>query len=78
MRTLGTLAAGLAVLLAACGGKPDAAKAVLKVDQSPVAGADLAYAAPGWKVGDASGWEQHMRARTQNQNEYSRTQQAPR
>jgi hypothetical protein len=78
MRPLSVLVAGVAVLLVACGAKPDPAKAAIKSDQSPIAGADLAYAAPGWKVGDATGWEQHMRARTQNQNEYSRTQQAPR
>jgi hypothetical protein len=67
------LAGALAVLfLAGCGAKPDAAS-VRKADQSPVAGADMAFAAPGWKAGDAAAWEQHMRARTQHQNEYART-----
>jgi hypothetical protein len=60
------------VLLVGCGAKPDSASA-RKADQSPVAGADMAFAAPGWKAGDAATWEQHMRARTQHQNEYSRT-----
>ena len=31
------------------------------------------YTAPGWKAGDATGWDQQMKARSQNQNEYSRT-----
>jgi hypothetical protein len=68
-----SLAGALGVLLlVGCGAKPDAASA-RKADQSPVAGADMAFAAPGWKAGDAVGWDQHMRARTQQQNEYART-----
>ena len=63
------LLAGAAVALAACGGKPDATTSARKSDQSPVAGGNAPYAAPGWKAGDATGWEQHMRNRTQSQNE---------
>jgi len=32
-----------------------------------------AFIAPGWKVGDATSWDNHIRARAQGQNEYSRT-----
>ena len=31
-----------------------------------------AYAAPGWKAGDAASWETQMKERAQGQNEYSR------
>lgn len=32
------------------------------------------YTQPGWKAGDATSWEEHMRSRTQNgQNEYVRS-----
>jgi len=34
------------------------------------AGSD--FVAPGWKVGDATSWDNQMRARSQGQNEYSR------
>ncbi len=33
-----------------------------------------AYTEPGWKAGDATSWEEHMRMRTQaGQNEYVRS-----
>lgn len=67
------LLVGATMGLAACGGKPEAgASSARKSDQSPVAGANAGYTAPGWKAGDATGWEQHMRNRTQSQNEYVR------
>jgi hypothetical protein len=65
-------AAAAAVLLAACGAKPDPTQVSRKVDQRPSAGADVAFAAPGWKAGDATSWEQQVRARAQAQNEYAR------
>ena len=64
------LAAGL--MVAGCGDKTSAA-AARKLDQSPVAGADPAYSAKGWKAGDNTAWQEHMRARAQAQNEYNKT-----
>ncbi len=31
-----------------------------------------AYAAPGWKVGDKTAWEEQLRKRNQAQNDYQR------
>lgn len=65
-------AAALAAL-AACGERPQTASApVKKLDTPAASGAQNAYVAPGWKVGDESSWEQQMRKRVQGQNEYSR------
>jgi hypothetical protein len=76
------LAAGLmlaaAMALSACGDKAATSKSGRKPDTSPVAGADPAYKSQGWTVGDATSWDQHMRARTQQQNEYARMETAPR
>ncbi len=71
-KPLGMLVAAAAVLLAACGAKPDPSQVSRKLDQKPSAGADLAYAAPGWKAGDATSWDQQVRTRAQAQNEYAR------
>ena len=61
------------VLLSACGDKPQSAGGV-KSDVAPYQGVDNKFAAPGWKAGDKTSWEQALRARTQNtQNEYSKT-----
>jgi len=68
------LAAGIG--MAACGQKADAPSSARKADESPVAGAQPAYTSPGWKAGDATSWDQHMRARTQQQNEYNRMEAA--
>jgi hypothetical protein len=70
--------AAVVVLASGCGQKSETSTSARKSDQSPVAGADSAYMAAGWKAGDAVSWEQHLRARAQNQNEYSRTQQTAR
>ena len=64
--------AALAVL-SACGDKPQSMGGV-KSDVAPYQGVDNKFAAPGWKAGDKTSWEQALKARTQNtQNEYSRT-----
>ena len=61
------------VLLSACSDKPQSAGGV-KGDVAPYQGVDNKFAAPGWKAGDKTSWEQALRARTQNtQNEYSKT-----
>ena len=36
-------------------------------------GTDNAYVASGWNKGDLNSWEAQMRARSQGQNEYTRT-----
>lgn len=69
------LTATMAVLtlLAACGEKPQSMGGV-KSDVAPFQGVSNPYAAPGWKAGDKTSWEQGLKARAQNtQNEYSRT-----
>lgn len=63
-----------ALLLAACGEKPQGMGGI-KSDSPPSSGVGASqYAAPGWKAGDANGWQQQLRARAQHgQNEYNRT-----
>ena len=64
--------ATLAISLAACGEKQQTAQ-TRKSDVAPSAGgANPAYAVPGWKAGDEASWEEQMRNRAQNQNEYTR------
>jgi major membrane immunogen (membrane-anchored lipoprotein) len=59
--------------LAACGEKPQTAGGV-KGDVAAYQGVQTSFAAPGWKAGDRTSWEQALKARAQNtQNEYSRT-----
>ncbi len=61
-----------AICLAACGDKPQSMGGV-KSDVAPYQGVDNKFAAPGWKAGDKTSWEQALKARTQNtQNEYTR------
>jgi len=66
------LAASLA--LGACGEKPQGMGGV-KSDTAPHAGVGSSqYVAPGWQAGDANGWAQQLKARTQyGQNEYTRS-----
>ena len=59
--------------LSACGDKPQTLGGV-KSDVAPFQGAQNQFAAPGWKAGDKTSWEQGLKARAQNtQNEYSKT-----
>jgi len=59
--------------LAACGEKAQTVQsAQKKSDGKAWDAAHNAYVAEGWKAGDQASWEQQMRARAQNQNEYSR------
>ena len=75
MRRLLLLTIALAGL-SACGEKPQTLGGI-KSDAAPYQGAqdvDSPFAAPGWKKGDKSSWEQGLKARAQNtQNEYSKT-----
>ena len=74
MRPVMLIAAVAAVaFLTACGDKPQSMGGV-KSDVAPFQGVNTQYAAPGWKAGDKTSWEQGLKARTQNtQNEYSKT-----
>lgn len=69
------LATAAVLALVACGEKPQTAAGV-KSDVSAFQGtsnASNAYNAPGWKGGDKTAWEQHLKARMQNsQNDYSK------
>ena len=59
--------------LSACGEKPQTMGGV-KSDVAPFQGAQNQFAAPGWKAGDKTSWEQGLKARAQNtQNEYSKS-----
>jgi hypothetical protein len=63
---------GIAVVLAACGDKPQTAGGI-KQDAAPYAGTGKPYVDRGWKEGDKVSWEQHLKARTQaGQNDYSK------
>ncbi len=64
----------LCVALSGCGEKPQTASA-RKSDAKASDGPGTAFTATGWKPGDATSWEQHLRTRSQAQNEYSRTAQ---
>jgi hypothetical protein len=68
-----TAVVALLATLAACGEKPQALGGV-KGDVAAYQGVENAFAAPGWKAGDRTSWEQGLKARAQNtQNEYSKT-----
>ncbi|CAN5418009.1 hypothetical protein BH11PSE9_BH11PSE9_34140 [soil metagenome] len=71
------VAVGAAVLLAACGEKPQVQNASgKKVDAEPWTTSDVAlpgYSAKGWKSGgDKTAWEEQIRQRNQSQNDYLR------
>jgi hypothetical protein len=64
------------LVLSACGEKAEAKSAGKKGDAPAYSGAPdgkKAYSAQGWTAGDKASWEQQMRARSQGQNEYLRT-----
>jgi len=72
MKRLALLMAAAAAL-AACGEKPQALVSN-KADSAAYNGTGVnSFTAAGWKAGDKTSWEQHLRARQQNsQNDYSR------
>jgi major membrane immunogen (membrane-anchored lipoprotein) len=60
-------------LLAACGERAQTI-GTGKQDAAAYNGTGKAYVDGGWKQGDKTSWESHLKARGQNtQNEYSRT-----
>ena len=65
------LIAALAAL-AACTEKPQTLGGGSRQDSPAFQGTGMAYAVPGWKAGDQGSWEQQLKTRTQNQNDYSR------
>ena len=71
---MGLLAAALA--LAGCAEKSQVAT-TKKADGKPWEASQNAYVVPGWKGGDQASWEQQLKARSQNQNEYSRAPAKP-
>ncbi len=62
-----------AFALAACGERPQTLNTGVKLDAAPFQGASANFTAPGWKPGDQTSWEQHLKTRTQTgQNEYAK------
>ena len=72
--SMGLLAAALA--LGGCAEKSQVA-ATKKADGKPWEVSQNAYVVPGWKPGEQASWEQQLKARSQNQNEYSRAPAQP-
>ena len=59
--------------LSACGEKPQTLGSGVKSDGAAYQGVQTQFAAPGWKAGDKTSWEQGLKARAQNsQNEYNK------
>ncbi len=75
MRSLRAWAAlGPLGLLVACGGTGGAGSTTAAARPAYLGTGGGAYVAPGWKAGDATSWEETIRARTQaGQNEYLRS-----
>jgi hypothetical protein len=62
-------------LLIACGEKPQDKVSGKAGDEPSYAGTGKGYMQPGWKPGDKTSWESHLRARgQQGMNEYNKTQ----
>jgi hypothetical protein len=70
-------AAALAALLVAIAGCGERSQTMSgsqkKSDAKAWEGGTSTSVAGGWKAGDKSSWEEEIRARTQGQNEYSRS-----
>jgi uncharacterized lipoprotein YajG len=62
-----------AAALAACTEKPQTLNSSgTKVDAPAFQGAGMAFSVPEWKAGDRTSWEQQLKTRTLNQNEYTK------
>ncbi|HCY15898.1 MAG: hypothetical protein A2Z93_09605 [Curvibacter sp. GWA2_64_110] len=60
-------------LLSACGEKPQTIGGA-RQDASAYSGTGKPFVDAGWKQGDKTSWESHLKARGQNsQNEYTKT-----
>lgn len=72
MKTKILLIAATIACVSACGEKPQTV-GTPKSDTPAYTGTGSAFMVPGWKAGDKTAWEQHLKARQQNsQNDYSR------
>lgn len=81
MKRISMLVLTIAALagLSACGERPQMLSSGDKGDAAAFQGAQNQFAAPGWKPGDKTSWEQGLKARMQRtQNEYSKLTSAPR
>jgi major membrane immunogen (membrane-anchored lipoprotein) len=68
-----SFAVAAAAALSACGEKPQTLGSGVKTDGAAYQGVQTQFAAPGWKAGDKTSWEQGLKARAQNsQNEYNK------
>jgi hypothetical protein len=66
-------AAALGMATAGCGEQPQTIGTGIKSDTASFQGTGKPYAAPGWKQGDKTSWEQQLKTRTQNgQNDYAK------
>lgn len=69
------LGAALLVALSGCGDQPQTGSTAPKKADAKAwdGGATAVYTAPGWQQGDRNSWEQQLKARNQQQNEYTRS-----
>jgi hypothetical protein len=68
------LIAAAAFVLSACGDRTQtigASHSKLEDSHAWDVSSSDPYVAPGWKPGDKASWEDHMRRRTQMQNDYA-------
>jgi len=74
MRLIGLISMALLTLLvSACSEKPQFLGSN-KSDAAAYTGAKNPYVEKGWNAGDKTSWEMQLRARAQNQNEYTKTE----
>ncbi len=69
------MALAAVVSLTACEKPQVSQQTKRKPDVEAYQGTDNAFADAGWKRGDQVAWEEHLRKRSQGQNEYSRASQ---
>ena len=66
-------AAVAVAMLVACGDKPQTMGGAVRQDTAAFNGTGSPFVASGWKPGDKTSWESHLRARMQSsQNDYSK------
>jgi len=77
MKALALMAAAcMLVLASACSEKPQTNAEGVRHDAPPWSGTGVqpdsgtAFTAPGWQVGDKTAWQQQLKTRAQNQNDY--------
>lgn len=74
LRTSAVVAAVAMLLLSACDEAPQGGAKLSKgIDRPPWDAAQSGFTAAGFQRGDRAAWEQQLRTRTQNQDEYTRT-----